>query len=81
MRQGGMKPKGHSSGTYWVRANAKTGENKTKNILKNENVSDALDDLSSDHATKISNYLGNVAWDSWWRSYIDLLYGVNNIDY
>jgi hypothetical protein len=25
MRQGGMKPKGHSSGTYWVRANAKNG--------------------------------------------------------
>tara|TARA_R110000824_G_scaffold387774_1_gene583159 strand:- start:443 stop:703 length:261 start_codon:yes stop_codon:yes gene_type:complete len=25
MRQGGMKPKSHSSGTYWVRANAKNG--------------------------------------------------------
>ena len=25
MRQGGMKPKNHSSGTYWVRANANTG--------------------------------------------------------
>jgi hypothetical protein len=25
MRQGGFKPKSHSSGTYWVRADAKTG--------------------------------------------------------
>ncbi len=25
MRQGGMKPKSHSNGTYWVRANAKNG--------------------------------------------------------
>ena len=24
MRQGGMKPKSHSSGTYWIRANANT---------------------------------------------------------
>ena len=24
MRQGGMKPKNHSSGIYWVRANANT---------------------------------------------------------
>ena len=30
MRQGGMKPKGHSSGTYWVRANAKNGKGKSK---------------------------------------------------
>jgi hypothetical protein len=25
MRQAGMKPKSHSSGVYWVRANANTG--------------------------------------------------------
>ena len=25
MRQAGMKPKAHSSGVYWVRANANTG--------------------------------------------------------
>ncbi len=30
MRQGGMKPKSHSSGTYWVRANAQGGGGKTK---------------------------------------------------
>jgi hypothetical protein len=30
MRQGGMKPKGHNSGTYWVRANAQSGGGKTK---------------------------------------------------
>jgi hypothetical protein len=34
MRQGGMKPKGHSSGTYWVRANAKSGGGKKKKSLK-----------------------------------------------
>ena len=28
MRQAGMKPKNHSSGTYWIRANA---GNETKN--------------------------------------------------
>jgi len=26
MRQGGMKPKSHSSGVYWVRANANNGK-------------------------------------------------------
>ncbi len=29
MRQAGMKPKSHSSGTYWVRANAKNGKGKS----------------------------------------------------
>jgi len=28
MRQGGMKPKSHSSGVYWVRANARNGGGK-----------------------------------------------------
>jgi len=36
MRQGGYKPKGHNSGTYWVRANANTGGGKKKKILKPE---------------------------------------------
>ena len=26
MRQGGMVPKGHNSGVYWVRANANSGK-------------------------------------------------------
>ena len=30
MRQGGMKPKSHSNGNYWVRANAKGGGGKRK---------------------------------------------------
>tara|TARA_Y100000361_G_C11129120_1_gene327791 strand:+ start:153 stop:383 length:231 start_codon:yes stop_codon:yes gene_type:complete len=30
MRQAGMKPKSHSSGTYWVRANAKNGGGKAE---------------------------------------------------
>jgi hypothetical protein len=28
MRQGGLKPKSHSSGVYWVRANAQSGGRK-----------------------------------------------------
>jgi len=36
MRQGGFKPKGHNSGTYWVRANAQNGGGKKKKILKPE---------------------------------------------
>lgn len=31
MRQAGMKPKSHSSGVYWVRANAKEGGGKIEN--------------------------------------------------
>ena len=30
MRQGGMKPKSHSSGVYWVRAGSKGGGKKGK---------------------------------------------------
>jgi hypothetical protein len=30
MRQGGMKPKGHNNGVYWVRANAKNGKDSSK---------------------------------------------------
>ena len=30
MRQAGLKPKSHSSGVYWTRANAKSGGDKTK---------------------------------------------------
>ena len=47
MRQGGMKPKGHSSGTYWVRANAKTGGSKKKKNLKgnDDGVVDKWDNI------------------------------------
>ena len=30
MRQAGLKPKSHSSGVYWTRANAKSGGGNTK---------------------------------------------------
>jgi hypothetical protein len=30
MRQGGMTPKSHNSGIYWVRANANTGSGQSK---------------------------------------------------
>ena len=31
MRQGGMVPKGHNSGVYWVRANANSGKQSMEN--------------------------------------------------
>ena len=31
MRQGGLKPKSHSSGVYWTRANSNTGGSKVTN--------------------------------------------------
>jgi|OM-RGC.v1.036115038 negative regulator of replication initiation len=34
MRQAGLKPKSHSSGTYWIRANANTKGSRT--ILEEE---------------------------------------------
>ena len=37
MRQGGLKPKGHNSGVYWVRATGKTGGGKTKKKLGEAN--------------------------------------------
>ena len=40
MRQAGLKPKSHSLGTYWVRANANNGTNsKNKGILVKEDFS------------------------------------------
>ena len=40
MRQAGMKPKSHSSGTYWIRANANNGTNsKNKGSVVKEDFS------------------------------------------
>jgi hypothetical protein len=36
MRQGGLKPKSHSSGVYWVRANANSGNGSSKNSANSE---------------------------------------------
>ena len=36
MRQGGMKPKSHSSGVYWVRANANSGGGRKSEISEGE---------------------------------------------
>ena len=38
MRQGGMKPKSHKNGTYWVRANANNGGKKKELQPEKENV-------------------------------------------
>ena len=40
MRQAGMKPKSHSSGTYWIRANANTSTPKSSEEV------DTLDNFS-----------------------------------
>ena len=44
MRQGGFKPKSHSSGTYWVRANAKNGGSKTQEKLEGDVNGDGIVD-------------------------------------
>ena len=41
MRQGGMKPKGHNSGVYWVRANA-TNKKKTKHQMGDDETESPL---------------------------------------
>lgn len=51
MRQGGMRPKSHSSGTYWVRANARTGGKKKSE--KEEPL-----DFDGDGKVTIWDYLG-----------------------
>ena len=60
MRQGGMKPKGHSSGTYWVRANANSGGKKKKNTEEIEDFGDAIDSLTSERTTTIATAVGRV---------------------
>ena len=40
MRQAGLKPKSHSSGTYWVRANAKTNPGAKKEELELTSIND-----------------------------------------
>jgi hypothetical protein len=57
MRQGGFKPKSHSSGVYWVRANAKTGGGKKS---ANPDDDDSLtDDLNGDGIVS--------TWEKWVR--------------
>ena len=40
MRQAGFKPKSHSSGVYWVRANAKTRKGGTSTPDEDDNIND-----------------------------------------
>ena len=40
MRQGGMKPKSHSSGTYWIRANARGGGGSSSTVEKGNSEMD-----------------------------------------
>ena len=59
MRQGGMKPKGHSSGTYWVRANANSGGSKTKAGEKQvSEFTHTIENMTSDRTTRIAKYSG-----------------------
>lgn len=48
MRQGGFKPKSHNSGTYWVRANAKTGGRKKGSAEKTAHEEDLEGDYNGD---------------------------------
>ena len=49
MRQGGMKPKGHNSGVYWVRANGSNKKSK-HNTEKAESIAEEdLHPLDGDH--------------------------------
>ena len=61
MRQAGFKPKGHNSGTYWVRANAETGGGKSRHKMgEPETLQDTLDDFTSERTSlwvKISAYV------------------------
>jgi len=59
MRQAGFKPKSHSSGTYWVRANAKNGEGKTKHgdDIEGDVDGDGVVDVW-DHRTSIAKVVG-----------------------
>ena len=59
MRQAGFKPKGHNSGTYWVRANATNGKGKkTKHAEEIEDFGDAIDSLTSERTTTIAKNVG-----------------------
>jgi hypothetical protein len=62
MRQGGMRPKGHNSGTYWVRANANSGGGKTKNSISsnNEDFSGVIEGITSDRTTIICKVIGRI---------------------
>ena len=62
MRQAGFKPKGHNSGTYWVRANATNGKGKkTKHAEEEiEDFGDAIDSLTSERTTAIAKNVGRV---------------------
>ena len=60
MRQGGFKPKGHNSGTYWVRANANSGGKKKKNTEEIEDFGDAIASLPSERTTAIATNVGRV---------------------
>ena len=57
MRQGGMKPKGHNSGVYWVRANAKNKKSQHK-IGEKENANEPnFLDLDGDGHIDFSEWL------------------------
>ena len=60
MRQGGMKPKSHSSGTYWVRTNAKNGNDANSKNDDIEDFGDAIDSLTSERTTNIATAVGRI---------------------
>ena len=60
MRQAGFKPKGHNSGTYWVRANAQTGGKKQKKEIK-----PAVKDAQGNEVDDSLDLNGDGIYDKW----------------
>lgn len=48
MRQGGMKPKGHSSGVYWTRVHGGGGKSKAKAKKENKPAQEINPDVAYD---------------------------------
>ena len=60
MRQGGFKPKSHSSGTYWVRADAKNGgKSKHGKDIEGDIDGDGIVDIW-DERTTIAKTVGAI---------------------
>ena len=68
MRQAGMKPKSHSSGTYWVRANAKNGKGRKEDKqvdsddLNGDGIVDAKDTILRLWLWAFGGFLGFLLW-------------------
>jgi hypothetical protein len=72
MRQGGMKPKGHNSGTYWVRANAQNGKKGTKE--KKNLKADNQIGIDADGDGEIDYYVDEGIYTSPMQLWVDVIW-------